>query len=414
MSGLFRPEALQHQQHKLEGEVTIATHMSFTIILAVIIGIVVIAIAFLLWGEYHRKEVVSGYLRPTSGLSKVFAPAAGIVDEVFVAEGEVVRKGQRLARVRVDRHLSSGSGVNDAIIQELHTQKQLLNSQRTAHQSLLQLNTRNLNSQLKAAQAQQQQNNRQLALIDERIALSTKRLLDAQALVAKGFASQQEGSSQQDELLTLQQQREEIHTAGLTYQDRIEQLHVQLQQLPVEHEEKQLGLDAQLAELNQSLAQADGQRSFDVISHRDGVVTNLQAVAGAMANASQPLMTVLPENAALEAVLFVPTRAYGFVAEGQLTRIRYQAFPYQRFGIYEGTISGVSKSVLLPNEATLPVAYNEPVYQVVVSLGQQGASAYGVDVPLQAGMLLEADILIDSRTLFEWLLEPLFSVRGGM
>ena len=61
MSDLFRKEAIDHQGQKLDGEVTIATHMSFTWILGLILGIVIIGLTYLILGEYHRKEVVSGY-----------------------------------------------------------------------------------------------------------------------------------------------------------------------------------------------------------------------------------------------------------------------------------------------------------------------------------------------------------------
>jgi membrane fusion protein len=70
--------------------------------------------------------------------------------------------------------------------------------------------------------------------------------------------------------------------------------------------------------------------------------------------------------------------------------------------------------VVLPNETSLPVVFQEPVYKVVVKLEHQGAAAYGATVPLQSGMLLEADIMVDKRTLFEWLFEPIYSIKGAV
>jgi len=45
-------------------------------------------------------------------------------------------------------------------------------------------------------------------------------------------------------------------------------------------------------------------------------------------------------------------------------------------------------------------------------LDEQTVSAYGKALPLQAGMLLDADIIVDSRTLVEWILDPLYSLQG--
>ena len=60
------------------------------------------------------------------------------------------------------------------------------------------------------------------------------------------------------------------------------------------------------------------------------------------------------------------------------------------------------------------MSLQEPMYQVVVELTKQNAQAYGASVPLQAGMLLEADIMVDSRSLFEWLFEPIYSIKGAV
>jgi membrane fusion protein len=59
-----------------------------------------------------------------------------------------------------------------------------------------------------------------------------------------------------------------------------------------------------------------------------------------------------------------------------------------------------------------PDGTNEPVYRITVSLVQQTAVAYGEPVALQAGMRLEADILIERRRLIEWVLDPVFTLTG--
>ena len=56
----------------------------------------------------------------------------------------------------------------------------------------------------------------------------------------------------------------------------------------------------------------------------------------------------------------------------------------------------------------------EPLYRISVDLAAQTVTAYGKPVPLQAGMLLDADILQETRRLYEWVLEPLFSLSGKL
>jgi len=414
MNDLFRKEAIEHQGHRLEGEVTLATHMSFSVIAFLLVAILLIGFTYLVCGEYHRKEVVSGYLRPTTGLSKVYTITPGLVEEVYVKEGDTVEKGQTLARIRLDRQLSSGKGVNDAIIEELIVQKTLVHSNLSHETKLYETSQKRLQAQIANTESVLIQTKNQLKLLKERIVLSQNKISSIKALISKGFASQLELENQQDLLLSMKQQLEDTQSKVLSTMDSLNQLGFQNEQLPIEHEDKLASLRSQLAGINQQISQADSQRSVEIVSNKSGKVTNLLVNSGMMANVNQPIMTVLPIEAALEAVLYVPTRAYGFVNIGQQTRIRYQAFPYQRFGIYEGDITEVSKSVILPNETSLPVNFKEPVYQVVVKLKQQGAMAYGASVPLQAGMLLEADIMVDKRSLFEWLFEPIYSIKGAV
>ncbi|TMO54335.1 HlyD family secretion protein [Pseudoalteromonas phenolica] len=414
MSDLFRKEAIDHQGHKLDGEVTIATHMSFTWILAVILLIVVVGGVYLFLGEYHRKEVVSGYLRPTEGVSKVYPLGQGVVDKVFVEEGQVVKKGEVLASIRMERVLESGADMNTAIVDELVKQKAFLQENLLNQSELEQVSIEKLESQIANLSQQIANAKSQLTLISERVSLSNEKVESTKSLIEKGFASENDLKNQKDNLLALTQQQEELLSRISSQQEQESQLKYELLQLPINHREKLVSLRSQLANVNQQIKQAQGQQSYNIVSQRDGRVSNLLIKPGMVANSQTPILTVLPLESELEAILFVPTRAYGFVQPEQLTRIRYQAFPYQRFGIYEGHIKTVSKSILLPNEASVPVSLREPVYKVVVSLNAQVANAYGTSVPLQAGMLLEADIMVDSRTLFEWLFEPIYSIKGAL
>ena len=109
----------------------------------------------------------------------------------------------------------------------------------------------------------------------------------------------------------------------------------------------------------------------------------------------------------LQAELFVPTRAAGFVRDGQRVRVLYEAFPYQNFGTYGGRIVKVSHTVLTAADTSAPVELREPAYRVTAALDRPDVDAYGDKIPLQPDMLVRADIILDRRTLMNWLLNPL-------
>ena len=113
----------------------------------------------------------------------------------------------------------------------------------------------------------------------------------------------------------------------------------------------------------------------------------------------------------LQAELFLPARAIGFVEPGQAVRILYDAFPYQHFGTYRGRIVKVSQTILTSSDAAGPIKLNEPAYRVTAALERPDIDAYGKRVALQPDMLLKADIILEKRSLMSWLTNPLRGVR---
>jgi membrane fusion protein len=108
--------------------------------------------------------------------------------------------------------------------------------------------------------------------------------------------------------------------------------------------------------------------------------------------------------------LFVPTRAVGFVRPGHAVRVLYDAFPYQQFGTYGGRVNEISRTVLTKSDISGPVELKEPAYRVTAALDRSDVDAYGKSIPLQADMLLKADIILEKRSLMTWFLDPLLSV----
>ena len=144
----------------------------------------------------------------------------------------------------------------------------------------------------------------------------------------------------------------------------------------------------------------------------DGMVANRLIEPGQAVTAGQPILSLLPQGSQLQAQLFVPSSAVGFIEPGDRVLLRYQAFPYQKFGHHGGSVIRVSYSSILPSKNGKDDG--EPYYRVIVALDTQTVTAYGKSEPLRPGMKLDADILGERRKLYEWALEPLFSLRGKL
>jgi membrane fusion protein len=165
-------------------------------------------------------------------------------------------------------------------------------------------------------------------------------------------------------------------------------------------------------QLETGLTELSIQDGYVVRAPISGRVSTVNIRAGEAVRPNIPLVTISPKGSPLEAQIVVPTRAAGFISEGQKVRLMVDAFPYQQYGILQGQVRQISRSAVKPGELNAPIELKEPVYVVRVTIKDQSINAYGVLKPLQSGMTLKADILTDKRTLLAWLFDPLLAARA--
>jgi membrane fusion protein len=184
-----------------------------------------------------------------------------------------------------------------------------------------------------------------------------------------------------------------------------------LEQLPAVAAERIRVLRNDLSSIEQRVAEVSGRQAYVIKAPTRGRVSMVQATVGQIADPKHMQLEIIPLDAHLQAELFFPTRAFGFVRRGQHVRILYDAFPFQKFGAYRGSVTNVSHSILAGNETTGPITLKEPAYRVTAALERPDIDAYGRKMPLQPDMLLKADVILEQRSLMRWLLDPVLSAR---
>jgi membrane fusion protein len=149
-----------------------------------------------------------------------------------------------------------------------------------------------------------------------------------------------------------------------------------------------------------------------LIAPIDGVVTQISASVGQTVQPNIPIMTIVPQDGAAEALLLIPSRSIGFIRVGQKVSVRYQAYPHEHYGRHYGTVKEVARAALPPQEVVQHIRVEEPVYTVRVSLPGNYLEYQGKQLPLSPGMIVEADVELDRLKIYQWLLEPLYRLGG--
>ena len=195
-------------------------------------------------------------------------------------------------------------------------------------------------------------------------------------------------------------------------------------------------LQRSIAAVDQEILENQSRKSILVKAQQNGIITTINGQPGQQVSTGQTLATLIPssdvddnyqqtKSLTMEVQLYAPSRTSGFVSAGQEVLIRYNAFPYQKFGLQKGVIESVSTTPIAPNELPANLAStilsnaqqsilgfnsSEALYRIKVKLEKQSIDTYGRAQKLKSGMTLEADILQDKRKIWEWLAEPILAV----
>jgi HlyD family secretion protein len=178
-----------------------------------------------------------------------------------------------------------------------------------------------------------------------------------------------------------------------------------------------------LGEVNQ-LAQDLRKQGFregllELRAPEDGVVKDVATTTlGAVVQPGVVLLTLVPKDEPLRAEVYIRNQDVGFVKEGQPVRIKLAAYPFTKYGFLEGVVktlaadaSGAGAGAKARESAPSGAATDEPsVFRAIIELRGQTLRAPGVDLPIFAGMAVQAEINEGKRTVLEYLLSPIRTI----
>lgn len=382
-------------------------------VVAVVAGILTLGAL----GEFTRKARVNGFLAPREGLVTVVPPAAGVLTRVHVTEGARVEAGDPLAVLSID--VASRAGATGAsIVDSLSARRESFEAERERQSGLADLEAKALRANIEALSAEDGDLGGELDLQRQRIALAERELDRQRSLRARGITTEPELREAEAELLSQQIGMQTLERTRATLRRERLTAEAALAEAPLRTALAIATIERSIAELDEALAQAEAAREIVIAAPQAGLVSGLQAPPGGSVGPDRALLTLVPAGATMEARLYGPSRAIGFVREGQRVQIRYAAYPFQKFGQQEGRVRGVSLATVGASELAeragplSGVEPGEPVYRITVDLARQSVLAYGEPMPLQAGMTLEADVELDRRRLYEWVLDPLYALAA--
>lgn len=395
----------------------------------------------LLWALFGRLDIVvvaNGKLIPDSYLKIVQPSEAGIVKEILVREGDKVRAGDTLMRMDA---LITDADLNS--IRQEHVRKQLtleridaelagqsFEPDSTAPSALSNEVLSQFNANRDALTAALAEENSRLVKAQQELAAATQQKTRLEAvlphyreqdeafekLVKDGFASTIMGSDKRRERIEKEQelaiQGHLIASAQASIQQsekKLNQIEADyLRQLHTERYEVQSQLDKLAKDLQKQLHR---RALLELTAPEDGVVKDLAThSAGTVVQPGTVLASLVPLDGTLKAEVWISNEDIGFVRPGQTVKLKFAAYPFQKYGMGQGVIEYVSADAQSEEEArdkgSAADGQNPLRYKALVALESSTLTMNNLDHPLGVGMQTAAEIVLGDRTVAEYLLSP--------
>jgi HlyD family secretion protein len=348
---------------------------------------------------------VQGKLQPLGQVRVIRAPAPGVVEQVLVRDGAEVTPGQLLVQMdlrQARQQLESGRSVLERLENENRIYRAALGEEPaaglTANQRLALQKQRELLRGRREASAQElrRARTREASLerslkASEEIARRYRSLVGSGAMSAVSLIDVQERADQQrSDLLEAKAELKRIEASGTAGEASAE----------LELRNRIEANLRQIAALQQQVS--DAQRLISLSQLRApvaGVAFDVAVTPGAvLADSAKPLLKVVPQQQ-LQARVYLPNAAIGFVQPGQKALVSLDSFPAADYGRIGAKVLSVGSDALPPDQQleVLGTDVRGLYFPATLQLDRQSLPAGRRSIPLTAGMSLTADLQLRER-----------------
>lgn len=374
--------------------------------------VLVTVAAALAWASYFELDEVTtanGKVIPASRGQVVQVLESGILQQLNVKEGDRVSKGQVLLQLDDTR---AGPAYREALKKWHALLARASRLRAEAYDSPLQFapevtqNADLINIETQAFRARRSALVQQMQALEQQRDVLLREVELTAPLVKRGVVSEVELLRLKRQAAELSGQMAQLHTSFLTRAS-----------------DELVLVDAELGQLTESMVgYREALARTTVRSPADGIVKDISVTTiGAIINSGQVIMEIVPVNDDLLVEAFMPPTEVAYVTVGQPAKIKLSAYDDRRYGNLDGIVELVSPDVMMEDakrsgsaaDAT-PVNFEPGFYKLLVRITNPGVSRNGRQLTPKPGMTATVDILTGKKTVLEYLLKPIQSVKDAL
>lgn len=377
--------------------------LSFRVYAWVLTLVTLVTIVLLMQGRYGKQEIVQGVIREGS-YYRVSPNKPGNVVNVYVKEGDVVKKGDKLLQVSLLWQDSNNKNTDESIYEETvdrlgEIKKTLLEEKNNLHKELFEINVRKVNYAKHYREAIEK-----IDLIkndySKKREIYKSQLSDYNRLIKSKAITKAE--------------LENIKQNNVDNELAIKKVDIDKNALEKEREDKELSfhriereiiqnrsvLEKRISDIDNEVNSIALQHDYIVTAPADAIVHDIGIRQGDYIDGTMPAVILKGEsNAQSFAILYLSTQQIGLLDKDEELFIRVDTFPYENYGTLSARVTNISDTPI-----KLSLDQKESLFRVKVNLSE-GRGRIPL-LSLKDGMTLTTSLRQPPLTLLEWLFLP--------
>ncbi|CNK82624.1 putative secretion permease [Yersinia mollaretii] len=421
-SHMFRQEAFDYQVTKWTGKALLISGVSPWVVATLSLVIIVILLTAIIFGDYTRRINVYGEVTTFPRSINIFASQQGFITQVLVNVGDEVVKGDVLYQIDVSKVTDSGrvsKNSQQAIERQLVQIESII--KKIENNKIVTLN--HIQDKKRKYEVAYKQSSLLVKESQQNVESMRKVAESYSEYQRKGLITNEQVISQKISYYQQQSTFQSLYSQNMQEALQITNLDSEIITRAADFDNQISQYQLQYGDLQRQLAETDATGALVVNAPVAGRIESLSVTTGQMVNMGDSLAQLVPgTNTIYYLVLWLPNNAVPYVAKGDHVNIRYDAFPFEKFGQFSGridTLSTVPASLQeMDSYSNTPLRHpsmgSESYYKTLVLIDKNQLSHQGKALYLAGGMKAQSTLFLEKRPLYQWMFSPFYDMKKSL
>ena len=421
-NGLFRQEAINYQKAKWMGKALLIKGCSAWLVFLLSIIFIIVLILAVIFGTYTRRINVPGEITTQPRAINLFSTQQGFIINSHVKVGDKVKKGDPIYELDVSQTTQLGN-VTQKTIESINNQIKNISEIIETLKENKQITLNALKQQIDEYNKFHQDSLLLVKNAEKGMSEMYESMQNYADYQKKGLINNEQFNNQR--YLYYQQQNSYQFLQNQIIQENLSiiQLNSELVTKIADFDNKISEYQFQLNALQRQLTEVNAKGTLIISAPSDGRIESLSVTDGQMVKTDDSLAQLIPANTdSYYLVLWAPNESVPYISVNDKINIRYEAYPYQKFGQFSGKIMSISKvpasSQEMSTYSSSPLSQNnvnyQAYYKVMVSLDKQQMAKFNNKIKLTNGMKADITLFLEKRPIYQWMLSPFYDIQKSI